>query len=779
MADDNNFSLGDILWEYADYTPEDDGEALPSAPAPVQPLLSSPAPAVPPAEGTPPPAPDAAPGEVPPANAAPGAGTIPPANMPVAQTPPPQTDEQPPAQEQTAPAATPNPPETQPVPEQPKPLDEGEDLIFFSPDPNVPEAKPAGEAPKTPQQPQTAPVQKPKQPQAKPASGQAKPEQSPQQRPAAQAKPAQAAQQPKQPQQPQPGQQTAQPQTEKPGIHLTTERKKKAAPEPPPDIGPAQLVQLYSQGLGTARARCVGGVVLSALLLIFALLESGYVAFLRDMLPESVYLPISLALFIFAAIVCQDVLKAGLIQLTNKAPDGDTLALFSAAFTVIDGLTLMLFHMRTETLPFFAPCAVMLTFHQIGHTCGRSARGMACETAATAPRAYVVTQDPNVIGTQTAFRKWLGDAKGFGSQIRTPSGPYRQFQRLTPVLIVACFLVPLVTTILHHQPRLVFWSLSGLFTTASTLGAALAFDLPFRMVAGRMRKQGAALAGWPGIDATKGCRSILLGDYDLYPPGAVNLIDARALGGSDMKRAVSLAGSAIRASGSGLGNLFERMRQKTGATYIPISKIEIQEQGIVALGPDGAVIQVGTWAFMRDRGVPLPQDVKAKDAVFCAQGLQPVGVFFLRYDLHPAVIPCIRSLLLHKMRPIIATRDFNLSTHRLRVMNRLPLEDDSFPDLGRRVSLSDPRRHHGSVKVAYITREGLLSYTAALTAARRVRRASVLNSWFVRLGAIIGVFLAATLSSSGATGAMCAWNLALFLLLWLVPVVLLSFWASR
>ena len=778
MADDNNFSLGDILWEYADYTPDDEGEALPSAPAPVQPLLYSPAPAAPPADGTPPQAPDTPAGEVPPANAVPPANEIPPANRPVpeaAQTSQPaeEPSEQAPAEPQTAPETP-----------APKGIGEEEDLIFFSSDPNAPDASKRAEAAagqgqrgsQTPSQPGQQSAPKTGQ-QTPPTPGQAKPgQQTPSPKPGPQAKPAQ----PTQTAQPsQAAQQTTQQETKKPGIHLTTERKKKAAPEPPPDIGPAQLVQIYTQGMGTARARCVGGVVLSVMLLIFALLESGFVAFLRDVLPESVYLPVSLALFIFAAIVCQDVLKAGLIQLTNKAPDADTLALFATAFTVIDGVTLMLFHLRTETLPFFAPCAVMLTFHQIGHTCGRSAKAMACETAATAPRAYVVTQDPNVIGAQTAFRKWLGDTKGFGSQIRTPSGPYRQFQRLTPVLMVACLLVPLITTVLHHQPRLAFWSLSGLFTTASTLGAAMAFDLPFRMLAGRMRKQGAALAGWPGIDATRGCRSILLGDYDLYPPGAVNLIDARALGGSDMKRAVSLAGSAIRASGSGLGNLFERMRQKTGATYIPISKIEIQEQGIVARGPDGAVIQVGTWAFMRERGVPLPHDVKAKDAVFCAQGLQPVGVFFLRYDLHPAVIPCIRSLLLHKMRPIIATRDFNLSTHRLRVTNRLPLEDDSFPDLGRRVSLSDPRRHHGSVKVAYITREGLLSYTAALTAARRVRRASILNSWFVRLGAVIGVFLAATLSSSGATGAMCAWNLALFLLLWLVPVILLSFWASR
>ena len=760
MADDNNFSLGDILWEYADYTPEEEGrEELLSSPAPVQPLLSSPAPVSPPADEAPP-APVPPPEKVPPANAAPGEIAAAPTNVP---TPQPAEGQPQPADVQPQQAPPPqSAPAEQPAPEQPGQQSEGAepDLIFFSPEPGAPEAaKPAA-----PQGQQGAAPQP-----AQPAAGQPKPGQTVPPRPAPQAKPVQ------QPQADQTAQQTAQ----KPGVQPKTDRKKKAQPEPPPDIGPAQLSQLYYQGLGSARAQCVGGTVLSVMLLGFALMESGFVSFLRDMLPETLTLPVSLALFVFTAAVCRNVLKAGLIQLTNKAPDADTLALFATVFTVLDGLTLMLFHLRTETLPFFAPCAVMLTFHQIGHTCGRSAKAMACETAAMAPRAYVVTQDPNVIGAQTAFRKWLGDAKGFGSQMRTPSAPYRQFQRLTPVLLAACLLVPLITTVLHHQPRLVFWSLSGLFTTASTLGAALAFDLPFRMTAGRLRKNGAALAGWPGVDSTKGCRSILLGDYDLYPPGAVNLIDARVLGNSNMKQAVSLAASAIRASGSGLGNLFERMRQKTGASYVPVSKIEIQEQGIVARGPDGAVIQVGTWTFMRDRGVPLPQNVKARDAVFCAQGLQPVGVFYLRYDLHPAVIPCIQSLLLHKLRPILATRDFNLSTHRLRVVNRLPLEDDSFPDLGRRVSLSDPRRHHGSVKTAFITREGLLSYTLALTSARRVRRASLLNSWFVRLGAVIGVVLAATLSSSGATGAMCAWNLALFLLLWLVPVLLLSFWASR
>ena len=39
MADDNIISIGDIRWEYADYTPEEEEGAAPrlSAPAPVQP----------------------------------------------------------------------------------------------------------------------------------------------------------------------------------------------------------------------------------------------------------------------------------------------------------------------------------------------------------------------------------------------------------------------------------------------------------------------------------------------------------------------------------------------------------------------------------------------------------------------------------------------------------------------------------------------------------------------------------------------------------------------
>lgn len=86
------------------------------------------------------------------------------------------------------------------------------------------------------------------------------------------------------------------------------------------------------------------------------------------------------------------------------------------------------------------------------------------------------------------------------------------------MLLVACFCLSLVTTVAHHQPNLIFWSLSALFTAAATLGVSLALNLPLRMLGGKLAKLGVALAGWPGLLAGKGCKAALLLDQDIYPP---------------------------------------------------------------------------------------------------------------------------------------------------------------------------------------------------------------------------------------------------------------------
>ena len=872
MSDDNKFSLGDILWEYADYTPPKAGKAKrPAAPPlapkgatgqpgitspqPQQPAQPAQAPAAQPAQGQRPatqPKPQAAPPQPPQAPQQPKPG---PAQKPT-QTPKPDPSKQAaPQQQKPAPVQQPQPkgasvgaadpsgpqpagpqqpqperPASQPTPSaEPLPANQGPvqqpkteaapptvngQPVQGPPKPEpkaqqtaqsqpVPEGQPAPQAqPTAPSQPtepsqaaaQTTPTE-PAQPAAQGQPAAAQPQTGPAQdngpdligfTPDPNAKkpgPAPAAGQPGQTaQQPLKGfgpkAQVGQLSKAFEGFHPFKDRKARAQAAPPPDAPPAQLSLEYGVGLKALKNKTIGAAVLAVVLLALAFLDTGILSFLTDLVPEDILLYASLGGFVVCCALAWDVLKDGLVQLTNFTPGSSTLALFAAAFTLADGVTMVLTPLRESAVPFFAPCALVLLFQLIGQYCDRASKFQACRTASSVARPYVVTQDPDVLAGKTGFRKWLGLPKGFGSQIRTTSQADERFQKLTPVLMTACVCLSLLTTVAHHQPKLVLWSLSALFTASATLGASLTLSFPLQILGSKLATLGVALAGWPGIAAAKGCRAALLTDNDLYPPGTVTLANSKPLSNLPMDRVVAYTASAIRASGSGLSYLFDKLLRSEGAKYLPIEKILLQDNGLIAQ-TQGQQILVGNSDFMSKQGIALPTGIKYKNTVFCAVDRELIGMFGVRYALHTTIVPSLQSLLGHRIAPVLVTRDFNINPKRMRFSDRLNKDSLTYPDLQRRVTLSGPNQAHGQTIVAILCREGMAPFTLALIAAKRVRRAAGLSSFFVRLSACVGVILTATLSSAGALGAMSAWHMALFLLLWFVPVLLLSLWTEQ
>lgn len=825
MSDDNKFSLGDILWEYADYTPPKAGKAKrPAAPplapkgATGQPGITSPQPKPPaqaptaqPAQGQPPaaqPKPQATPPQPPQASQQPKPG---PAQKPTPpQTPKPDPSKQAaPQQQKPAPVQQPQPkgasvgtaapsgpqPAGQQPPQQPKP-----ERPASQPTPST-EPLPANQAPAGQAQPKAEPVgaadpsgpQPAGQPQAQAQPGQPQTGVPQDNGPdliaftpdpnAKKPGPAQAAGQPGQTaQQPLKGfgpkAQMGQLGKAFEGFHPFKDRKAKAQAAPPPDAPPAQLSLEYGVGLKPLKNKTIGAAVLAVVLLVLAFLDTGILSFLTDLVPEDILLYASLGGFVVCCALAWDVLKDGLVQLTNFTPGSSTLALFAAAFTLADGVTMVLTPLRESAVPFFAPCALVLLFQLIGQYCDRASKFQACRTASSVARPYVVTQDPDVLAGKTGFRKWLGLPKGFGSQIRTTSQADERFQKLTPVLMTACVCLALLTTVAHHQPKLVLWSLSALFTASATLGASLTLSFPLQILGSKLATLGVALAGWPGIAAAKGCRAALLTDNDLYPPGTVTLANSKPLSNLPMDRVVAYTASAIRASGSGLSYLFDKLLRSEGAKYLPIEKILLQDNGLIAQ-TQGQQILVGNSDFMSKQGIALPTGIKYKNTVFCAVDRELIGMFGVRYALHTTIVPSLQSLLGHRIAPVLVTRDFNINPKRMRFSDRLNKDSLTYPDLQRRVTLSGPNQAHGQTIVAVLCREGMAPFTLALIAAKRVRRAAGLSSFFVRLSACVGVILTATLSSAGALGAMSAWHMALFLLLWFVPVLLLSLWTEQ
>ena len=671
-----------------------------------------------------------------------------PANQPQTQAQPAQAPQQPGApQPKAEPVGAADPsgpqpagqPQAQAQPAQPQtgvPQDNGPDLIAFTPDPNAKKPGPAQ------------------------AAGQ----------------PGQTAQQPLKGFGPKA--QVGQFSKAFEGFHPFKDRKAKAQAAPPPDAPPAQLSLEYGVGLKPLKNKTLGAAVLAVVRLALAFLDTGILSFLTDLVPEDILLYASLGGFVVCCALAWDVLKDGLVQLTNFTPGSSTLALFAAAFTLADGVTMVLTPLRESAVPFFAPCALVLLFQLIGQYCDRASKFQACRTASSVARPYVVTQDPDVLAGKTGFRKWLGLPKGFGSQIRTTSQADERFQKLTPVLMTACVCLALLTTVAHHQPKLVLWSLSALFTASATLGASLTLSFPLQILGSKLATLGVALAGWPGIAAAKGCRAALLTDNDLYPPGTVTLANSKPLSNLPMDRVVAYTASAIRASGSGLSYLFDKLLRSEGAKYLPIEKILLQDNGLIAQ-TQGQQILVGNSDFMSKQGIALPTGIKYKNTVFCAVDRELIGMFGVRYALHTTIVPSLQSLLGHRIAPVLVTRDFNINPKRMRFSDRLNKDSLTYPDLQRRVTLSGPNQAHGQTIVAVLCREGMAPFTLALIAAKRVRRAAGLSSFFVRLSACVGVILTATLSSAGALGAMSAWHMALFLLLWFVPVLLLSLWTEQ
>ena len=846
MSDDNKFSLGDILWEYADYTPPKAGKAKRPAAPPLAPKGATGQPGI----TSPQPQPPAQPAQAPAAQPKPG-----PAQKPTPpQTPKPDPSKQAaPQQQKPAPVQQPQPkgasvgtaapsgpqPAGQQPPQQPKP-ERPASQPTPSTEPLPANQAPAGQAPQQPGAPQ---------PKGKPVGAAAPSGPQPAGQPQTQAQPTQAPQQPEAPQpkaepagatapsgphpagQPQTQAQPAQPQTGVPqdngpdliaftpdpnakkpgpaqaagqpgqtaqqplkgfgpkaqvgqfskafeGFHPFKDRKARAQAAPPPDAPPAQLSLEYGVGLKPLKNKTIGAAVLAVVLLALAFLDTGILSFLTDLVPEDILLYASLGGFVVCCALAWDVLKDGLVQLTNFTPGSSTLALFAAAFTLADGVTMVLTPLRESAVPFFAPCALVLLFQLIGQYCDRASKFQACRTASSVARPYVVTQDPDVLAGKTGFRKWLGLPKGFGSQIRTTSQADERFQKLTPVLMTACVCLALLTTVAHHQPKLVLWSLSALFTASATLGASLTLSFPLQILGSKLATLGVALAGWPGIAAAKGCRAALLTDNDLYPPGTVTLANSKPLSNLPMDRVVAYTASAIRASGSGLSYLFDKLLRSEGAKYLPIEKILLQDNGLIAQ-TQGQQILVGNSDFMSKQGIALPTGIKYKNTVFCAVDRELIGMFGVRYALHTTIVPSLQSLLGHRIAPVLVTRDFNINPKRMRFSDRLNKDSLTYPDLQRRVTLSGPNQAHGQTIVAVLCREGMAPFTLALIAAKRVRRAAGLSSFFVRLSACVGVILTATLSSAGALGAMSAWHMALFLLLWFVPVLLLSLWTEQ
>lgn len=560
-------------------------------------------------------------------------------------------------------------------------------------------------------------------------------------------------------------------------------RKKlpKITPLPAPeDRDPKELAQEYGEGLATLRIKCAGALFCSLLLFVAALLHRSAIPiptppFLADAVLASW---ISLGIFTVTLIFCWPILKKGIQSLLKKQIGMEVMALAAAVFVLADGLTMLLTPIRQVTLPLFAPGALVLGFQLWGMYWKRRALRLSCRTAAAAAQPELLTVEPGQWNEKEVYRHRAGDLHGFGSQIQQEDGAEQLFRFMTPFLLIAAAVFSLLAILIRQQPGLIFWALSGTLIAACTLSGTFCFSLPFRGLSRRLSKLGVALAGWPGVQKAKAGAGILLEDTDLFPPGYIQLDHYEIFGSATDEMVLSVTASLLRESGSGLSGLFYNLIRVEVGRYVPVTDLRIEDEGISgkAMGED---VLVGNLTFLERRGIGIPNEVKETPGVVCAIGGKFAGQFTLSYAMHRASEPSIESLLSNHITPILIALDFNVVPSVMKKQFRIPWEVMSFPSMSERVELYyEPFPEDGSL-LAVLNRQGLAALSTAAVGAQRLHKAVKRCASFTCVGAAVGVLLTFYLSVAGAFSGLSAVSLTLFLLLWFVPVVLMSSWVNQ
>ena len=559
------------------------------------------------------------------------------------------------------------------------------------------------------------------------------------------------------------------------------ERKPRRQLPPPPDVPPAELARRYAKGLKGARMR---------LKLVFFLLVCLCALTLLPFLPVPLP-PVweenwavgcygAAGLQGLAMLLGIDGLFAGLIRPFQRRMGMDTMIALANLAVLADAVSLpLLAGEEAGRQPFCAVAVLLLWALLWGNLQKRRGQWMSCRTAASAAEPYRVTRDEGAWNGKDTYAKWPGTPTGFGSQIQALDGAERIYRRVSPILLLACLLFSLISSLGRGRGEDLFWCLAATLSAAAPISAGLCFGRPWQKLSARLAKSGAALAGWAGVVNTTGSSNLLLADTDLFPSGSVSLNGTKVFEGFSREKVVSVTATLIRDAGSGLEKLFYDHLRAEGGVYRRAEQFAAHEAGGVSGVIRGEQVLVGTANFMALMEVPLPPGLNVKNAVFCAIEGELAGIFALNYHLNGAVAPAIDSLIRNHITPVLCTRDFNLIPSMLRQRFKLPADKLEFPGVERRRELSDEEREHSDTLTALLCREGVWPYAEAVIGGKRLRSAVRLMAVLACLGAAVGALLAFYLTFIAAYNSLTPFNLMIFLLVWLVPTYLISNWVDR
>ena len=481
-------------------------------------------------------------------------------------------------------------------------------------------------------------------------------------------------------------------------------------------------------------------------------------------------------ILLLAVMICGlDIMTSGLIAISHRRPNANTLITLSALFCVIDGF-LAACGVKSTKLPFCAIPALTISFSLLGSLLNCRSSRIVFNTVSSSRKPYTVTAETSVTGDGVTILKSRMTTKGFVRRTEEAGPDETVYGVMAPYLIVIALLLSLISAAVSKSFAQFAHILSGIFVCAAPLAILLTYPLANFVSAKTLIKSGSAIAGWSGIYDIGKCRHMIITDFDLFPNGSVTISQTRIFAGMKPEKVVSLAGSMIAASGSALSPAFAELMKQGKGSLLRVENFRCHEGGGLIAMVDGVEVYCGSASFMHLMGVHLPDMFKIKNCVYVSEGDTICGMFQMEYTPVDSVREALYMLMRSDRHPVFAVRDFNITPQLLSVKYDIPTDGFDFPSFAQRYEISGAEPSEASKPAALVSREGLGAFVHLAEHAKglytRVRVSVMLSVMSTVIGMIVMFILS-------LTGQMTVTAALSFLLVWLIPVLIIGFCFSE
>ena len=478
-----------------------------------------------------------------------------------------------------------------------------------------------------------------------------------------------------------------------------------------------------------------------------------------------------LSCLVLQMILCRHVFGQAVAMLLRKRCTSELLIALSALVCAGDCVCRLLQPARSAVMP-YAPVAVSaLFFAQL--SVSRERRGL-YDTFRTA----AIDDEPPYLVTDTerGACKQRGATPGFYTTVLRDNFSTLMQTVLLPLVLMASLVFAGLTSFSLDRKADFFLNWSAILSAGATFSLPLCWGLPWSNLTHHLQRVGCAVAGWFGAERISRRHCMILTDADLFPPGTIQLNGVKVYN-EEMKKAVSYAATMARAAGSGMERLFDGLLRSELGQYESLIDFRFFEEGGWSAAIHGESVLMGTASFMRKMDVRIPSDINLKTGVFLSIDRQLTAVFAVKYNPSENVDFALRIMRQNHITPILAARDPNITPALLKRKFHKGVRVE-YPDLTSRVALSETERDRDLPR-ALLFREGLLPYAEAVTGSRRLCRAVRRSTLLSLAGSIAGTLLVTYLVSLRAYSLLTPLTLEIFLLLWTLPVLLMSDWVCR